>query len=173
MLRSTYCRIPDYGQLIQRRGCIASCITKGDAPVKKYYSLMLKGNRRRLFSSNTFYLLLTEEALYEASMRGKTNFPYVERPITFGQYVGSQKVSKAATGCPNLKNTFNCIFLHVFMYVKGGNIIEHPLAFSEHQFKRALARARKHPELVSKKKFWHAAFVKLYRFFHKNTKKKR
>lgn len=172
MLRSTYCNIPAYGQLAPRRGCIASCVTKQDT-VKRYYSLMLKGTRRRWFSSNTFYLLLTEDALDEAIERGKLNYPHIERPITFGQYVGSQKVNKAAKGYPNLKSTFNCIFLHAFMYVKGGNVVEYPLAFSEHRFKRSLQRARKHPELLLQKKWWHAAFVKMYRFFGLHKKKKK
>ncbi len=141
--------------------------------MKKYYSLMLKGTRRRWFSSNTFYLLLTEDALFEAYERGKLNFPYIERPVIFGQYAGSQKVAKTSVAYPNLKSTFNCIFLHAFSYVKGGNIVEYPLAFSEHQFKRCLTRARKHPELVSKKKWWHKSFVWFYRVCGFGKKKKR
>ena len=172
MLRSTYCRIPSYGQLVPRRGCIASCITKDNAP-RKYYSLMLQGTKRRRFGSKTFYLLLTEDALEEAYERGKLNFPYIERPITFGNYVGAQQVQKSAKGYPNLKTNTECIFIHAFMYVKGGNVVEYPLAFSHHRFTRCLARAKKHPELVTMRKWWHGAFVWMYKLLglHKRKKK--
>lgn len=157
--RRLYCRIPAYGQLIVRRDNVKRGWVKS-TEVDTYYSLMLKGSRRNWFSSNTFYLVFTEHCLEEAIKRGELNERFCEDPIPFGLYTGIRHIDRGG----HLKNnTCDGIFLRVFRYERGGTISEHTIVMSERQFRRAIIRAKTRPELLSKRRFWHGFYSRLYK----------
>ena len=66
--------------------------------------------------------------------------------------------------------TFDCVYLHVFKYVTGGKIKDFVVVLSERQFRRAIARAKNHPELVVKHRFRDWFVVKLFKLFKLDKK---
>lgn len=154
--RKIYDRIPRYGRLMRRRGQkILGKVVIDDSAT--YYSIMLKGERKKLLESSTFYIVLTADGLKEAIHRGEVNKSYAP-PELFGMYTGIQHIENAGRA----KNTFDCIFLRIYKYTRGGNVEDAVIVLSERQFRRALVRAKTHPDLVAKKKWWHDIYYKLF-----------
>lgn len=146
-----YEKIPSYGRLMLRRGSLDRGWYKTGED-GKYFSVRLKGQRKGWFRSRDFYAVFTERGLEEAIKRGETNRSYVEYPSPFGRYVGIQSV----VSTDRFKQKYNCVFLKLFRYVRGGDVEEIDVALSERQFRRAVVRARKYPDLPVKFHFWHA-----------------
>lgn len=154
--RKIYDRIPRYGRLMRRRGEKVLGNVVLDSSVT-YYSIMLKGDHKKLFESSTFYIVLTEDGLKEAIHRGEVNKSYAP-PELFGRYTGIKHVENAGRS----KNTFDCIFLRVYKFTRGGGVEELPIVLSERQFRRAIVRAKTRPELVVRKKWWHEIYYGLF-----------
>jgi len=160
-LRKSYYRIPSYGQLMTSKGIRASGWYKPESQ-ETYFSLMLKGKGRGLFRSGRFYLVLTEKGLDEAIERGKKNIKYANPAIAFGAYNGIERiVTEPINNLP--AHVFDCVSLHVYKYVHGGRVEDYVLILSERQFRRAIARAKNHPELVVRRKITDRLVTVLYK----------
>lgn len=163
-LKRLYCRIPSYGQLILRRGEVKKGWYNDTTSPANYFSLMLKGSRGGLFTSSTFYLVLTENCYEDALKRGELHLKHIDEGIPFGKYLGIKRIEVKDVRLPY---TADCVFLHVFRYLRGGRLEDSMLVLSERQFRRAIARAKSRPDLVMKKKwndwiirFLHWIFIK-------------
>ena len=167
-IRRSYFRIPSYGQVMTSKGVRSCGWYKTDAQ-ETYFSVMLKGRGRGLFGSGRFYLVLTERGLEEAIERGEKNLRYTAGAVEYGAYNGIQKITTEPF--KNLPaHVFDCVILHVYRYMHGGKIKDHMIILSERQFRRAIARAKNHPELVVAKRF-KDVFVKiLYKLFRLGKK---
>ena len=164
-LKKLYCRVPSYGQLISRRGEAKKGWYSDTTSSATYFSLMLKGSRGGLFSSSTFYLVLTERCYEDALKRGELHLKHIEEGIPFGKYLGIKRIEVKDTKFPY---TADCVFLHVFRYVRGGKVEDNMLVLSERQFRRAIARAKSCPDLVVRKHWYDKPVVILNRIFNKN-----
>jgi len=161
-LKKAYFRIPKYGQLMVRKGGHNSGWYTNKDLTETYFSLMLKGKRRGLFDRGRFYIVLTQKGVEEAASRGEKNLRYTTSTLPFGEYSGIETVTSDKMG--NLPGkTFECVFLHAFRYVHGGKVRDSVLVLSERQFRRSLARAKDHPELVVKRKVTDWIIKILYR----------
>lgn len=151
-LRRAYYRIPNYGQLIARKCVIGHGWYKdAEEDVGLYYSLMLRGRRRGLFNSGRFYIVLTKHCVDEAIERGKKNLKYTEHSLPFGEYTGIQEIHADRQG--NFPpRTFECVIMNTYQYARGGKVKDFVLVLSERQFRRAIARAKTHGEIVVKHK---------------------
>lgn len=156
-----YCRIPDYGQLVYRKGIVRNgWFDRCD----KYFSLMLRGERTKFFGSERFYLVLTENCLEEARNRGQINkASYDASKLELGRYSGLVKI----TSNNRSKQIVGCIVLKVFSYGRHGKVFEEVICLSERQFRRGLQRAKEHRALVARRRFWHPAIKFLYKLFCK------
>lgn len=155
-IKRLYCRIPSYGQLIISRGEAKKGWYRDTTSSATYFSLMLKGSRGGLFSSGTFYLVLTETCYEDALKRGELHLKHIEEGIPFGKYLGIRRIEVKDVKLPY---TADCVFLHVFRYARGGKVEDSMLVLSERQFRRAIARAKSRPDLVVKKR-WHDGIVR-------------
>lgn len=159
-LKRLYCRIPSYGQLIARKGEAKKGWYSDANASATYFSLMLKGSRGGLFTSSTFYLVLTENCYEDAVKRGELHLKHINEGIPFGKYLGIKRIEVKDVKLPY---NADCVFLHVFRYMHGGKIEDNVLVLSERQFRRAIARAKSRPDLVVRRRFTDG----LVRFLHK------
>ena len=167
-LKTAYYRIPKYGQLMLRKGT-RECGWYKSNNVDTYFSLMLKGKGRGIFGSKRFYLVITEKCLEEIIERGNKNLKYNPNIIPFGSYTGIYSVTSDRVG--NLPpQTFDCVYLHVFRYFPGGKIKDFIVVLSVRQFRRGIARAKNHPELVVKRRFRDWFIIRLFRLLRLNKK---
>ena len=164
-LKRLYCRVPSYGQLITRSGEAKKGWYHDTTASATYFSLMLKGSRGGLFSSSTFYLVLTENCYEDALKRGELHLKHINEGIPFGKYLGMKRIEVKDTKFPY---TADCVFLHVFRYVRGGKVEDNMLVLSERQFRRAIARAKSRPDLVARKHWYDKLVVILNKIFTKN-----
>lgn len=164
-LKRLYCRVPSYGQLITRRGEAKKCWYNDTTSSANYFSLMLKGSRGGLFTSSTFYLVLTENCYEDALKRGELHLKHIDEGIPFGKYLGIKRIEVKDARIPYAAD---CVFLHVFRYLRGGKLEDRMLVLSERQFRRAISRAKSRPDLVVRKRWCDGIVKLLHQIFCKN-----
>lgn len=159
LFQRLYARVPRYGQLIHRSGVIPEGWHDCH---KDYDSVMLKGVKRHPSHKTRIYLVLTECAIEDAEKRAEFYKDQVDSPIVFGYYTGKSSFkSVKSSGC--IPKTCDLIFLRLFKFRGKESIKPITIALSERHFKRALDRARMHPDLVAKFHWWHWIYIGLYK----------